>query len=772
LAVRIFQLAKELGKSSKELMTFLATQGHKYSNHMQNIPDTVAMILRDRYKPKTPKAPPPPARPAPGAETKAGATSPQERKDIPASGKRTVGPAGAPAAAAASKPAVRDARASGTPETEADWEKKKDVKEKEKEKEVPTRKRYFPTREDLYDSGPRFGAGRRRPGGKPQKGGRKEMGGEAAVATQERPIRVEIALPITVKDLSAATGIKGAAIIKSLMQHGHPVHINQFLDEDLVTTIALEFNLDIAPKKEADLEEPIRKLEAFESQPESLMPRAPVVTFLGHVDHGKTSLLDKIRQTTVTQREAGGITQHLGAYRVDKDKVHVVFIDTPGHQAFTEMRARGANATDVAVLVVAADDGVMPQTEEALNHAKAAKVKIVVAINKIDKPTANIMRTKQQLSSLGLQPVEWGGDIEFVEVSALTSQGIDNLLETLSLESEILELKADPKRPAVGVVLEAESSTSRGVLAMVLVQEGTLRAGDYVLCGAAHGRIRGLFLNGTVPVKEAPPATPVKITGLDQVPEAGDKFYVLEDFQVAREIAEARLRRKRERVRAERPQVTLENLFSELEKGAAPVLTLILKADVKGSIEALRKALDDLSTEEVKVRIIHAGVGAINQEDVNLATASSAIVIGFNVTADERARSAAEERKVEIRFYQVIYKVIDDVRAGLEQRLAPQREEEIHGHAEIRQVFKASKVGNIAGCMVTDGLINRSDQIRLIRDGKILLTGTIASLKRVKDDAREVKEGFECGLKIANFDDIKVSDVVEGFAIVEKKRTL
>jgi translation initiation factor IF-2 len=753
-------------------MTFLSTQGHKFSNHMQNIPDSVAMILRDRYKPKVPKAPPPQARPGPGTESKAAAAAPPERKDGAAARARPAGgAAGAPAAAKQPAGASWPAGKERTAETEADWEKKKEAREKEKEKEAPTRKRYFPTREDLYDAGPRFGPGRRRPGARPQKG-RKETIGEAAVATQEeRPLKVEITLPITVKDLSAATGIKGAAIIKSLMQHGHPVHINQFLDEDLVTTIALEFNLDIAPKKEADLEEPIREIEARASHPEDLVPRAPVVTFLGHVDHGKTSLLDKIRETSVTQKEAGGITQHLGAYRVDKGKIHVVFIDTPGHQAFTEMRARGANVTDVAVLVVAADDGVMPQTEEALNHARAAKVKIVVAINKIDKPTANVMRTKQQLAALGLQPPEWGGDTEFVEVSALTSQGIDTLLETLSLESEILELKADPKRPAIGVVLEAESSTSRGVLAMLLVQEGTLRVGDYVLSGAAHGRIRGMFLNGTIPVKEAGPATPVKVTGLDEVPEAGEKLYVLEDFQLARQIAEGRLRRKREKVRAERPQVTLENLFRALEKGA-PVLNLILKADVKGSVEALRKALEDLSTEEVKVGIIHSGVGAINQEDVNLATASNAIVIGFNVTADERARSAAEERKVELRFYQVIYKVLDDVKAALEQRLAPQREEEIRGHAEIRQVFKASKVGNIAGCIVSDGVINRSDQVRLIRDGKILLTGTIASLKRVKDDAREVKEGFECGLKIANFDDIKVGDVIEAFSVVERRRSL
>jgi translation initiation factor IF-2 len=770
VAVRIFELAKELNMPSKDLIAYLRTQGHIVKSHMSNIPDSVAAIIRERKKPKTPPKPPPqPVRPLqpgrPDVKPPLGGGPPggggPQRGGPPPYGQRPQrpgfpGPARPDAAATAQKPP-------------SEWEKRGETKDKEKEKEKePTRKRYFPTREDLYESGPRFGGGRRRMGGRPK--GRKNGGPDSAVATTEKPAKIEVTLPITVKDLSAAMGVKGASIIKTLFEQGHPVNINQFLNEDLVTTIGVEFNVDIDFKKAADVEESISKIETSqkETRAEDLLPRAPVVTFLGHVDHGKTSLLDKIRETSVTAKEAGGITQHLGAYRVDRGNVHVVFIDTPGHQAFTEMRARGANVTDVAVLVVAADDGVMPQTEEALNHAKAASVPIVVAINKIDKPAANAMRVKQQLTTLGLQPVEWGGATEFVEVSAVTSQGIDHLLETLSLTAELQQLKANPARPAIGIVLEAEASTSRGVLATVLVRDGTLRQGDYVLCGPAHGRVRGMWLNGLTPIQEAGPSTPVKITGLNMVPEAGEKLYVFADFQEAREIAESRLRKKREIERADRQQVTVDNLFSTLKEEAAEVVRLIIKSDVKGSAEALRSSLENLAVNEIKVKILHVGVGAITLDDVVLASASKAIVIGFNVSADERARSYAEEKNVDIRIYQVIYKVLDDVRGALEQRLAPQKQEEVRGHAEIRQVFKASKIGNIAGCMVTDGVIHRSDQIRLVRDGRIVHTGTLSSLKRFKDDAREVKESFECGIKIANYDDIKVGDTIEAFAIVEK----
>jgi len=785
LSVRIFTLAKELGLSSKDLIAFLLTQGHKPTSHMSTLSDTVADILRARLKPKiskdkaqkdkaaandkSAKARPPGTN---GGE--AGTAAPGRDGGVGAAGQRpaaaAAGPRFGPDARTARPAAAGATAATGAKaEGEAEGGEKDADKDKKggREKEAPNRvRRFFPSEAD-YDRGPHFGGMRYKPRSRPKTG--REGGLAAAPQTAPRPVKVEVALPVTVKELSSLTGLKAPQIIKHLMQRGHAVNINQFLDEDMVIAVSLESGIDVSFKqKTADLEDAVRDLEEFKSDESALKTRPPVVTFLGHVDHGKTSLLDRIRETSITQKEAGGITQHLGAYRVDKGKVHVVFIDTPGHQAFTEMRARGANATDVAVLVVAADDGVMPQTEEALNHARAAKVPIVVALNKIDKPTANVMRAKQQLVKLGLSPIDWGGDTEFVEVSAVTSQGIDHLLETLSLTSEILELKADPSRPALGIVLEAEASTSRGVLATVLVREGTLRVGDYVLCGPAHGRVKGMWLNGIQSVREAGPATPVKITGLNDVPDAGAKLYVFQDPQKARDIAEDRLRKKREIERAGRPSP--EDPFSKL----SPVeeVLLILKTDVRGSLEALTAEIQTLSTAEVKVKILHGGVGVISQADVVLASTSKAIVIGFNITADERARSLAEEKKVDIRSYQVIYKVVDDIRLAMQDRLAPQLHEQIRGHAEIRQVFKASKIGNIAGCMVTDGMLGRNDKIRLLRDGRPIFTGGLSSLKRFKDDARDVKEGFECGLKIADYNDIKVGDIVEAFIIVEKARKL
>jgi translation initiation factor IF-2 len=587
------------------------------------------------------------------------------------------------------------------------------------------------------------------------------------------PEKVDVYAPVRLKDLSGALGIKAPVLVKQLFEKGKPVTINQYLDDDTIVELGVDLGTEITVrKKEDEREEAIRTIAEFESATEDLVSRAPVVTFLGHVDHGKTSLLDKIRTTNVTSKEEGGITQHLGAYRVDKGSAHVTFIDTPGHKAFTEMRARGANVTDIAVLVVAADDGPMPQTEEAINHARAAEVPIVVAVNKIDRPNANPQRCKEALSQLGLMPTEWNGTTEFVEVSAITGEGIDALLEVLSLEAEILELKANPKRPAVGVVLEAEASGQRGVIATVLVQDGTLRVGGYMLCGPSHGRIRSLILNGTEAVEEAGPSVPVQVVGLGQVPAAGEKLYVFENEKQARELAEDREIRDRESERVQRQQVTLENLFDHLSQSGGQELRLIIKADVRGSIEALTQSLQDLSNDEVKVAILHSGVGAISQEDIHLASASQAVVIGFHVTADGRARILAEENHVDIRHYRVIYEAIEDVKAALEDRLAPEISEEIHGRAEIRQVYKASKIGTIAGCVVADGHVLRSDKIRLIRDGTVIYTGELNSLKRFKDDVKEVKEGYECGIKLANYEDIKVGDFVEGFAMVETQRNL
>jgi len=781
--VRIFSLAKELNMTSKELMAYLETQGHPVKNHMCTIPDPVAQILRDRLPKRQSKT----AKPKSGGNSGAAQTkkdSPQKSKPAAAAAggkpsivgkaKPVLPPqkpkvAGKPRSFSSTQPPASRPQTREHPQEETQEKREKTKEEKRpKGKDHPTRKRVFPGSPDfgMEVIGPRLAGARR--GLRKLESPRPARNGGAAAA----PKIANITPPITVKDLSSAIGIKANTIIGCLLRQGQMATMNTPLGEDVILNVAKEFGAKVTIKKEQDLEDAIKKLEDYKSDPENMQLRAPVVAFLGHVDHGKTSLLDKIRETNVTQKESGGITQHIGAYRVDKGDIHVVFIDTPGHRAFTEMRARGANVTDIVVLVVAADDGPMPQTEEAINHAMAAEVPIVVAINKIDKANANIPRCKDLLAKLNLIPVEWGGKTEYVEVSAITSDGIDDLLTTVSLESQILDLKADPTRPAVGTVLEAESNTGRGILANVLVQDGTLRTGDYVLCGPAHGRVRGMWFNGTDPITEAPPSTPVQISGLSLVPEAGERFYVFSESQEARKLADSRVRKMRELDRADRQKITLENLFTQLEASEVKELRLVLKTDVKGSLEVLKRSLDELSTDEVKIKILHSAVGGISQEDVDLASASQGIVVGFQVVADDRARSIAEEQKVEIRNYKVIYELLDDMKKALEDRLAPTRREQVMSHLRIQQIFRASKIGNIAGCRVTDGTITRSDKVRLIREGRIIYTGDISSLKRMKDDVREVKEGFECGIKIANYEDIKEGDVIESFSIVEEKRNL
>jgi len=589
----------------------------------------------------------------------------------------------------------------------------------------------------------------------------------------KRPEKVVVSLPVTVKEFSVKSGIRQADIIKFFLLRKQVVNANSHLDEDALETLAIEFNIDLEIRKGKDLEAPLKEIEERKDPPELLRPRRPVVTLLGHVDHGKTSILDYIRHTNVHEREHGGITQHISAYQIEQP-YPITFVDTPGHAAFTRMRARGANVTDIAVLVVAADDGPMPQTEEAISHIKAAGVGLIVAINKIDLPTANPLRTKQRLSELGLLPRDWGGETEMVEVSALTGQGINDLLETIHLMGEVMELRANPEREAIGTVLEARSSPGRGIIATVLVQNGTLRVGDYALCGTAHGRVRGLWSTTTgKPVKEAGPATPVDVMGLCRVPEAGDRFYVLRDPELAEAIAERRYQQLREEERAQREQkITLENLFERIKESEDKELRLVLKADTKGSVEALSGQLAGLGTDEVSVKILHAAVGMVSENDVVLAEASKAIVLAFNVPTDERARNVAEERGVQIRSYNVIYNLLDDVKSALEDRLSPIYEEEIRGHAEVRQIFRSSRIGNIAGCVVLDGTVGRNDQVRVKRDGEVVHTGEIGSLRRGKEDVKEVREGFECGIKIADFDDIREGDILECFRVVAKRRTL
>jgi translation initiation factor IF-2 len=511
-------------------------------------------------------------------------------------------------------------------------------------------------------------------------------------------------------------------------------------------------------------------------KPEDLQPRAPVVTIMGHVDHGKTSLLDKIRKSNVVATEAGGITQVIRAWRVEHGGRPITFLDTPGHEAFTQMRARGANVTDIAVIVVAADDGVMPQTEEAISHAKAAGVSIVVAINKVDMPSANIRRTEQQLYGLGLVPDTMGGDVQFVQTSAATGKGIDELLDTLSLVAEVKELKANPNKPASGTCLEAYKSEGEGVYATILVQGGTLRKGDVVLCGATYGRIRAMYNDLGQPIEEAGPSVPVRITGLDEVPNADDPFQVVADLSQAREIAEKRKEKMQEAVRVgQRKPVTLETLAEK----KIDELKVILKAEARGSIEAIKKELEKLHHEEVRVRILHTAIGGISESDVQLALTSpdDTLILGFNVVPDDRARALADERGIKIHQYDIIYKLTEDVRAALEGKLKP-REEVIHlGRAVVREIFKISRVGTIAGCYVTQGTIERSAKVRVIRNGVVVYppadrTVGLESLKRFKEDTREVREGFECGLKIAGYDDIKVDDVVEAYRIEQVQRTL
>ncbi|MEE8143158.1 MAG: translation initiation factor IF-2, partial [Planctomycetota bacterium] len=620
-------------------------------------------------------------------------------------------------------------------------------------------------------------------GGRPHGGRKRFRRSEGAmnrrpqrdVLAADRPSEVSIKLPITLKDLSPLLGIKQAMIMKTLMDEQILISINSHLSTEMLEHIGERYEVKTHTEEPAGIESTLEEIENQEDPAESLTPRAPVVTLLGHVDHGKTSLLDKIRETRVVQGEAGGITQHLSAYRVDYETKHVVFIDTPGHKAFTEMRARGANVTDVVVLVVAADDGVMPQTEEAIQHARAANVPIVVALNKVDKANANVMRAKDQLAKLGLSPPDWGGKTEMVEVSALTSAGIDDLLEILSLETEILNLRANPDKHAVGTLLDAKATTGRGIVATVLVQNGTLKTGDHMVCGSAWGRVRSLQSTSGISLRSAAPSTPVEITGLDELPEAGDRFYALESSAKVKGIAEERKLKKREAQRAERAQrshVTLENLLTHLAKKKSKELHLVLKADVRGTLDALCKELHELRTDEVGVKILLAGVGEISESDVTLADASDAVIIGFHVVPNDRARSLAKEKRVEIRLYQVIYQVLDEMKLSLEGLLEPELYEENQSSVEIRELFRSTRLGNIAGCFVRSGIIRREDRVRLIREGTVTYEGNLSSLKRFKDDVKEVKEGFECGLRIEGYNDIKVGDFVESYKVLKKSRTL
>ena len=574
---------------------------------------------------------------------------------------------------------------------------------------------------------------------------------------------------LTLAELAEAMKLQPAALVKSLFMKGTMMTINAELTFEQAEEIALEFNYICEKKVKVDV---IEELLREEDDPEETkVSRPPVVCVMGHVDHGKTSLLDAIRSTNVISREAGGITQHIGAYMVKCNGQDITFLDTPGHEAFTAMRMRGAQATDIAVLVVAADDGVMPQTIEAINHAKAAGVDIIVAVNKIDKPTANIERVKQELSEYELIAEDWGGQTIFVPVSAKTHEGIDTLLEMILLDAELKDLKANPNRKARGLVIEAQLDKGRGPVATILVQKGTLHVGDNVAAGSCYGKVRAMIDDKGRRVKEATPSMPVEILGLNDVPNAGEIFVNTENEKEARSFAETFIKENREKLLADtKTQLTLDSLNSQIKEGSLKELNLIVKADVQGSVEAVKQSLLKLSNEEVVVKIIHSGVGAINESDVSLASASNAIIIGFNIRPDAMAKSVAEREKVEIRLYRVIYQAIADVEAAMKGMLDPIYEEKVIGHAQVRQIFKASGVGNIAGSYVTDGMFQRGCKIRISREGEQIYEGSLASLKRFKDDVKEVKEGYECGLVFEKFNDIQIDDIVEAYIMEEVPR--
>ncbi|WP_322049045.1 translation initiation factor IF-2 [Paraburkholderia sp. J67] len=700
--------------------------------------------------------PPKPVEPAKPAEAKGTLHKPA----------RPEGTARPAAGAGAKKPAAAAAPSTGAPGAGAGDRNKKPGAGKGGWQDDAAKRRGIKTRGD--SSG---GVDRGWRGG-PKGRGRHQDSASTFQAPTE-PIVREVHVPetITVADLAHKMAVKASEVIKVMMKMGQMVTINQMLDQETAMIIVEELGHSAVAAKLDDPEALLVEGTTTTTDAEQL-PRPPVVTVMGHVDHGKTSLLDYIRRAKVAAGEAGGITQHIGAYHVETPRGVITFLDTPGHEAFTAMRARGAKATDIVILVVAADDGVMPQTKEAISHAKAGGVPLVVAINKIDKPDANLERVKQELVAEGVVPEEYGGDSPFVPVSAKTGAGIDDLLENVLLQAEVLELKAPVEAPAKGLVIEAKLDKGKGPVATVLVQSGTLKRGDVVLAGTAYGRVRAMLDETGKPTKEAGPSIPVEIQGLSEVPGAGEEVMVLPDERKAREIALFRQGKFRDVKLAKQQAAKLENMLEQMGEGEVQNLPLIIKADVQGSQEALVQSLLKLSTSEVRVQIVHAAVGGISESDVNLATASKAVIIGFNTRADALARKLAESNGVDIRYYNIIYDAVDEVKAAMSGMLAPEKREVVTGMVEVRAVFKVPKVGAVAGCMVTDGIVKRSSSVRVLRNNVVIHTGELDSLKRFKDDVKEVKQGFECGMSIKNFNDIVEGDQFEVFEITEVARTL
>ncbi len=788
--IRIYELAKQLGVANKELMSKLKDFGIEATSHMSMLDEAETAKIMEFYQPKKEEKKTPEQKQEPkkdAAKQRNEIDKREKREDH----KKQEGPKHAPAeqdrkfgtqkpAAPAQKHNDRNDRAErGGKAPQGSMQKKENKPEHaaQKQPNPPDRngdKKNKKDRKDKKDQNNRVREDpmERRRRERAEEEARKAA--EAARAAEEAanadPEIKYIPESITVKDLAEVLHKKGSELVTLLMKQGKMMNINAVLDFDTASAIAEQYNVILEIEEEKDILETVFGEEEEDSE-EDLQERPPVVVVMGHVDHGKTSLLDAIRHSNVTKGEAGGITQHIGAYTVQIDGKPITFLDTPGHEAFTAMRMRGAQITDIAVLVVAADDGVMPQTAEAINHAKAAGVEIIVAINKMDKPSANPERVKQELVEYNLLAEDWGGETICVPVSAVTKEGIDTLLEMITLVAEMKELRANPNRKAKGTIVEAKLDKGRGPVATVLVQNGTLQVGDPVVAGPAYGKIRAMTDDKGRRVKKAGPSTPVEILGLSEVPSAGDSFYVAENEKQARQVAESIIAKNRENLIKETPQkVSLDDLFSQIQSGNMKELNIVVKADVQGSVEAVRQSLERLSNEEVRVRIIHGGVGAITESDVMLASASNAIIIGFNVRPEPAAKAFADAEKVDVRLYRVIYNAIEDITAAMKGMLDPVYEEKVMGHAEIRQLFKASGVGTIAGSYVKDGKFQKNYQVRILRDNIVIYEGELESLKRFKDDVKEVAAGYECGLVFKKFNDIKEGDWVEAFTMVEVPR--
>lgn len=715
--LRVHEYAKQHNVSSKDVISKLKELNIEVTNHMTALDDTTIQKLNDSMQPK--------------------------------------------------KEQVEEPKTSSTVEQyEAEADAKSTVSI-EKLKKKPTQK---PAGTSTKKPGQgQFNKGKARNKNNKQKSNQPQPAQAPKRKEKELPTKITFYESLTVQELAKKLHREPSEIIKKLFLLGVMATINQTLDKDAIELIAAEYGVEVEEEIRVDLTD----LESLvtEDAPEDLVERPSVVTIMGHVDHGKTTLLDSIRKTKVTEGEAGGITQHIGAYQVKVNDKKITFLDTPGHAAFTTMRARGAQVTDITILVVAADDGVMPQTIEAINHAKAAEVPIIVAVNKMDKPSANPDRVMQELTEHGLVPEAWGGETIFVNISAKQGQGIDNLLEMILLVSEVEEYKANPKRKANGTVIEAQLDKGRGSVATLLVQNGTLKVGDPIVVGNTFGRVRAMVNDLGRRVKEAGPSTPVEVTGLNEVPQAGDLFIVFEDEKTARQVGETRAARQLASQRNEKTRVTLDNLFEQMKQGEIKELNIILKADVQGSAEALAASLQKIEVEGARVKIIHSGAGAITESDIILATASNAIVIGFNVRPDVNAKRAAESENVDVRLHRIIYKAIEEIEAAMKGMLDPEFEEKIIGQAEVRTTFKVSKIGTIAGSYVTDGKITRDSGIRLIREGVVVFEGELDTLKRFKDDVKEVATNYECGITIKNFNDIKEGDIIEAFIMEEIERT-